>query len=368
MAEPSLLSNLAEEDLNSVFGPAPTEPAPTEPAPTELAPTELATGGGMLLNLSEQELNRAFGGSSFRDPIYESELQRQERKTRLMSGDQAIESLLGTTRRGSRVEQERLYKQYMAGRQGVPLVQRDESPLGFMDRLQLSFLNDADAQVEKLNQEILKDPRIDPTKHQARYSPSTGLIIPQYNEESGQVEDVVVDPDGVDWANVAGFIAPNLIPLAGEVATTLRLAKRTTMAADSWRRLITQSAAGAGAGQVQEAATRLLSGVSQDEMADTLTEFGLETGAGFILDALVSKGGQAVTPFGDMAINDPTRKKALESAERLGLSPSVGEETGSSFAGKMENFLRKQWALGTRLERAEIDRQNQILDQLAGLQ
>ena len=270
MAEPSLLSNLAEEDLNSVFGPAPTEPAPTEPAPTEPAPTEPATGGGMLLNLSEQELNRAFGGSSFRDPIYGSILEGQERRARL-TWEPSIESFLETTRRGSRVEQERLYKQYMAGRQGVPLVQRDESPLGFMDRLQLSFLNDADAQVEKLNQEILKDPRIDPTKHQARYSPSTGLIIPQYNEESGQVEDVVVDPDGVDWANVAGFIAPNLIPLAGEVATTLRLAKRTTMAADSWRRLITQSAAGAGAGQVQEAATRLLSGVSQDEMADTLT-------------------------------------------------------------------------------------------------
>jgi hypothetical protein len=376
MAEPSLLSNLAEEDLNSFFGPAPTEPAPTEPAPTEPAPTEPAptepaptepaTGGGMLLNLSEQELDRAFGGSSFRDPIYGSILESQERRARL-TWKPGIESLLETTRRGSRVEQERLYKKYMAGREGVPLVMRDESPLGFMDRLQLYYLNDADAQVEKLNQEILKDPRIDPTKHQARYSPSTGLIIPQYNEETGQVEDVVVDPDGVDWANVVGFIAPNLIPMAGEAATALRLAKRTTLAVDSWRRLITQSAAGAGVGQVQEAATRLLSGVSQDEMADTLTEFGLETGAGFILDAMVSKAGQAVTPFGDMAINDPTRKKALESAVSLGLSPSVGEETGSSFAGKMENFLRKQWALGTRLERAETDRQSQILDILSGL-
>jgi hypothetical protein len=377
MAEPSLLSNLAEEDLNSVFGPAPTEPAPTEPAltepaltepaPTEPAPTEPATGGGLLLNLSEQELDRAFGGSSFRDPIYESELQRQERRARLMSGDQAIESLLGTTRRGSRVEQERLYKQYMAGRQGVPLVQRDDSPLGFMDRLQLSFLNDADAQVEKLNQEILKDPRIDPTKHQARYTPSTGLIIPQYNEESGQVEDVVVDPDGVDWANVAGFIAPNLIPLAGEAATALRLAKRTSMAAGSLRRLTTQSAAGAGAGQVQEAATRLLFGVSQDEIADTLTEFGLETTAGTLLDSIVARTGKLVTPFGDVA-PDPEREAALAAAKRLGITPNVGEQTGSPFFGKLESFLRKQWALGGKLERLELDRQNQILDQLAGLQ
>ncbi len=360
----SLLIDLPEEEFDSLFG-RPDSPEPT-PVSATTAP-EPETGGRLLIDLPDEALSEAFGTSSPRDPVYGSELRRQERKSSLMTGNQALSAFLDKSRRSSRLDNERLYEKYMSEREGVPLVRGDESPLGFVDRLQLSFLNDADAQVEKLNQEILKDPRIDPSRHQARYSPDVGLVIPQYNPETGQVEDVVVDPEGVDWASVAGFVAPNIIPLAGEAVTAFRLASKTSLAANSLRRLTAQSAAGAGAGQVQEATARLLSGVSQDEMSDIATEFALETGAGVLLDSLVTKAGKMVTPFGDQAV-DPERQRALEAAERLGITPNVGELTGSPFFGKLESFLRKQWALGGALEKIEVDRQAQILEKLASLQ
>lgn len=346
------LSALSSEELDSLFEGVETP--------------ETSSPGEMLLNLPEDQLDAALGIQSSKDPVYQRELERQSRRSTLMSGDQAIESFLGKTRRGSRTENKRLYEKYMAGREGVPLV-RDQSPVGFLDRVQLSFLNDADAKVEKLNQEVLKDPRIDPTRHQARYSPDIGLVIPQFNEETGQVEDVVVDPEGIDWANIVGTLGPMILPLAGEAATALSLARKTNLAATGLTRLFTQSAAGAATGQVQEAVARLLSGVSQDEMSDVATEFGLETAAGGLLDAIVTKFGKTVTPFANIPMT-PERRKALSAAERLGITPNVGELTGSPFFGKLENFLSKQWALGGKLEKLESDRQAQILTKLGSLQ
>lgn len=323
---------------------------------------------GSLIDLPDEEFNKLLGS----DPVYESEMRRATRRQSLLDQKdgtvrRALEGVGGI--RGLEKPETRRAEEYIKGREGIRLVE-DESPLSALQRIGLSFIEDAEAKVNILNQKILEDPRIDPEKHQAYFNSDTGdFVIPRYNENTGSVEDVVLDPDQAELVDAAEFVAPQLLPIMAEGLAAVKIANKygRPAATSLFKGLFPTAAAGATVSRGQEAVARGLYDQPQQEVFDMLKMGAVETGFGVGSDLLLKGALRAVTPF-SKTVRDPTRKRYMETMDRIKndlnipLEPTMGESTGSPFLGRIEKFLKGQWALGTAIKEAESLRRRSIVE------
>jgi hypothetical protein len=260
----------------------------------------------------------------------------------------------------------------IGARPGISLVE-DASVLSFGQRAAAQAYSQVEDRVNYLNTILAKDPNIDPSLHRARYDTTRGLIIPRYNDKTGKVEDVAIDPSRIEPGDLADFsseVIPTLAAALIPLGAALKYGSAGLKAISGLRGMAGMSAATAGSRQASEAAFRAMQGLPQPTTQDVMSRGGFELATDFLFNYGLTKGVQLISGIGNR-LTDPAFKNYKDSLDRLNaefgnnIVPTLGEESNLTPILKLEQFQQKLFLAGEKLRRLNSEKERAIVQSVS---
>jgi hypothetical protein len=260
-------------------------------------------------------------------------------------------------------------------RPGIRLVE-DPSALTFGQRAAAQAYAEVEDRVNYLNTVLERDPNIDTSVHRARYDTARGLIIPRFNEKTGKVEDVAIDPAGFDIGDITADLSSEIVPTVISALVPMGVAAKfgvpALRALTGYRGMAGLSAATAASRQASEAAYRAMQGLPQPTVGEMAQRGGFELATDFLFNAGITKGVQFISGIGNR-FTDPSFKNYKDSLEKLNaefgnnIVPTLGEESNLTPILKLEQFQQKLIFAGERLRKLNSEKERAILQSVSDL-
>jgi len=263
----------------------------------------------------------------------------------------------------------------IGARPGIRLVE-DPSALTFGQRAAAQAYAEVEDRVNYLNTVLERDPNIDTSIHRARYDTARGLIIPRFNDKTGKVEDVAMDPAGFDIGDITADLSSEIVPTVISALVPMGIAARLGMPAlkafTGYRGIAGLSAATAASRQASEAAYRAMQGIPQPTVGEMAKRGGFELATDFLFNAGITKGVQFISGIGNR-FSDPSFKNYKDALEKLNsefgnnIVPTLGEESNLTPLLKLEQFQQKLIFAGERLRKLNSEKERAILQSVSDL-
>lgn len=244
----------------------------------------------------------------------------------------------------------------IGARPGVPMDM--ESGISFMERLRTSFQPTPDEEVKAL---------------EAAYGPGKvrrnqyGWLIVEKPGADGKPTDVLVDPIGVDFGDLATIasVAPEL---AGGAVGALKLGSRAPGVLNAFKTLVGMAAGTAAAGAAKDTAVRVAES-EPVQLGETAKRRGVGAGVdvaiGGTLGTAAKVVGKASSPFsniGEIQFKARDAQRFFKDKYGVSLNLTPAEATGNSFLVRAESMEMQKPGASVPFEKLLKEREAQLTD------